>query len=207
MVFAVSGVDLSYTRETGSKLTPKEWIAKMPNIALDGEMWTGRDEFHKCVTITIHREHGWEDWKKVKYMVFDAPMVKGTFEERIKFAKEKCGKNDIVSIIEQKVCTSVEQLEQAMDKICKGKGEGIMLKDPKSMYENKRSYSLLKVKRFEDAEATVIDHVKGTGRLWNLCGAILCREKDGTEFKIGSGFDDAQRRKPPKIGSVVTFKF
>ena len=82
-----------------------------------------------------------------------------------------------------------------------------MLKDPKSLYENKRSYSLLKVKRFEDAEATVIGHVKGTGRLWNACGAIQCREKDGTEFKIGSGFDDAQRMKPPKIGSVVTFKF
>jgi len=24
-----------------------------------------------------------------------------------------------------------------------------------------------------------------------MCGAILVREKDGTEFKIGSGFDDA----------------
>ena len=33
------------------------------------------------------------------------------------------------------------------------------------------------------------------------------REKDGTEFRIGSGFDDAQRRKPPKIGSTVTFKY
>ena len=33
------------------------------------------------------------------------------------------------------------------------------------------------------------------------------REDDGTEFKIGSGFNDAQRRKPPKIGSRVTFKF
>jgi len=32
-------------------------------------------------------------------------------------------------------------------------------------------------------------------------------EKDGTVFKIGSGFNDAQRIKPPKIGSIVTFKF
>ncbi len=38
-------------------------------------------------------------------------------------------------------------------------------------------------------------------------GALLMREKDGTEFKIGSGFDDSQRKNPPKIGSVVTFKF
>ena len=82
-----------------------------------------------------------------------------------------------------------------------------MLKDPESHYEGRRSLSLLKVKKFEDAEATVIAHNKGTGRCANMCGAIQVREKDGTEFKIGSGFDDAQRRKPPKLGSVVTFKF
>ena len=94
-----------------------------------------------------------------------------------------------------------------MDKICGGKGEGVMLKDPKSQYEGTRSFSLLKVKRFEDAEATVIDHERGEGRCYMMCGAIIVREKDGTEFKIGSGFSDAQRRSPPKKGSVVTFKF
>lgn len=94
-----------------------------------------------------------------------------------------------------------------MDKILGVKGEGVMLKDPESLYEGRRSLSLLKVKRFEDAEATVIAHNKGTGRCANMCGAIRVREKDGTEFKIGSGFDDAQRRKPPILGSVVTFKF
>jgi DNA ligase-1 len=78
-----------------------------------------------------------------------------------------------------------------MDEICGGKGEGVMLKDPSSKYEHKRSYSLLKVKRFEDAEATVIGHQKGTGRCSAMMGALLMREKDGTEFKIGSGFDDA----------------
>ena len=82
-----------------------------------------------------------------------------------------------------------------------------MLKDPKSLYEGRRSFSLLKVKRFEDAEATVIGHHKGTGRCSDMCGAIQVREKDGTEFKIGSGFNDAQRKSPPKKGTVVTFKF
>ena len=66
---------------------------------------------------------------------------------------------------------------------------------------------LLKVKRFEDAEAKVIGHLKGTGRCHNMCGAIQVREKDGTELKIGSGFTDVQRRSPPKLGAIVTFKF
>jgi DNA ligase 1 len=59
-----------------------------------------------------------------------------------------------------------------MDKILGVKGEGVMLKDPSSKYEGKRSYSLVKVKKFDDAEATVIGHHKGTGRCENMCGAI-----------------------------------
>lgn len=78
-----------------------------------------------------------------------------------------------------------------MDEICGGKGEGVMIKDPNSKYERKRSHVLLKVKRFEDAEATVVGHQKGTGRITGLLGAIEVKEQDGTEFKIGSGFDDA----------------
>lgn len=94
-----------------------------------------------------------------------------------------------------------------MDEICGGKGEGVMLKDPKSKYEGRRSFSLLKVKRFEDTEAKVTGYQKGTGRCTGMMGALLVKEKDGTAFKIGSGFDDSQRKNPPKIGSWVTFKF
>lgn len=80
---------------------PLEWVEKMPPIALDGELWTGRDDFHRAVTITIHREHGMDDWKDVKYMVFDAPMVAGTFEQRLEVVKKIIdeNKNDTVSLI------------------------------------------------------------------------------------------------------------
>ena len=60
------------------------------------------------------------------------------------------------------------------------------------MYESKRSCNLLKVKKFLDTEATVLKHLKGTGRCSAMCGAILCKLDNGIEFKIGSGFDDKQ---------------
>jgi DNA ligase-1 len=78
-----------------------------------------------------------------------------------------------------------------MDKVIAGKGEGIMIRDPDSIYEGKRSDTLLKVKKFDDSEALVIGHNKGTGRCSGMLGALVVREKDGTEFKIGSGFDDS----------------
>lgn len=142
-------------------------------------------------------------------MIFDAPLLEEPFEDRLITIKKELSKHKggVAQLIEQTVCNSPDHLNILMDKICGGKGEGVMLKDPKCSYERKRSYKLLKVKRFEDAEATVYGHQGGTGRLSGMCGAILVEEKDGTKFKIGSGFDDAQRRKPPKIGSIVTFKF
>lgn len=47
-----------------------------------------------------------------------------------------------------------------------------MIKDPESLYEAKRSNLLLKVKQFEDTEATVIGHEKGTGRCAAMLGAL-----------------------------------
>jgi DNA ligase 1 len=76
------------------------------------------------------------------------------------------------------------------DKVTADGAEGMMIRHPDSLYEEKRSKMLLKVKKFEDAEAEVIGYEPGTGRLKGLMGAIRVREKDGTEFKIGSGFND-----------------
>ena len=70
-------------------------------------------------------------------------------------------------------------------------GEGLMLKDPESFYEKKRSNKLLKVKKFDDAEAIVTGHQKGTGRCSGMLGALIVEScVDGKTFKVGSGFDD-----------------
>jgi DNA ligase-1 len=39
-----------------------------------------------------------------------------------------------------------------------------------------------------------------------MLGALVVKMANGITFKIGSGFDDNQRRNPPKIGMIVTFK-
>lgn len=95
-----------------------------------------------------------------------------------------------MTLLDHKICTSREELVKQMDTVTADGGEGMMIRDPKSLYENRRSKALLKVKKFEDAEATVIGTEPGTGRLTGLMGAIRVREKNGTEFKIGSGFND-----------------
>ena len=107
------------------------------------------------------------DWEKIKFMIFDAPLIDGDFMERIEKCKRILTKipKTVCHMLPQVVCSSKERLGTIMDQVLSEKGEGVMLKDPLSCYEGKRSHSLLKVKRFEDAEATVIGHHDGVGRI------------------------------------------
>ena len=102
-----------------------------------------------------------DDWKEITYMVYDAPGLKGqNFSERLKVIEKTLNikKSKHCVFHKQVVCKDKEHLEKEMEKVVKLSGEGLMIKDPKSKYEGKRSDKLLKVKQFEDAEATVYDH-------------------------------------------------
>jgi DNA ligase-1 len=86
-------------------------------------------------------------------------------------------------------------------------GEGLMLRKPGSRYEVGRSFSLLKVKTFHDAEARVIEHLPGEGKHKGRLGALSAELGDGTKFSVGTGFSDAQRENPPPVGSIITFRY
>ena len=87
-----------FTRNGNKIFAPKEWIAKLPSIAVDGELWTERDNFQKIVSIVRRHEPDLDNWKKVNFMIFDAPLVKGNFEKRIKVIEAELSKkpNDTV---------------------------------------------------------------------------------------------------------------
>jgi DNA ligase-1 len=96
------------------------------------------------------------------------------------------------------------------DSIVKGY-EGIMIKDPDSFYECKRSTTWLKSKPFIEISLKVTDFEEGTGRNIGRLGAIIAEgEDEGKFFKInvGSGFTDEQRlqywgEKKNLIGQIV----
>ena len=140
-------------------------------------------------------------------MVYDAPLLNATFEKRLDAIKTKLTETKNVKFHGHVKCTSKAHLMKEMDEVLAKKGEGLMIKDPKCKYESRRSEKLLKVKKFYDAEATVIGHQRGSGRCMDMLGALQALGDNGIEFKIGGGFSDAQRRKPPKIGSRVTYKY
>ena len=108
---------------------------------------------------------------------------------------------------EHAICTGLDHLRAELARIEALGGEGLMLRQPESRYEVGRSLTLLKVKSFHDAEARVLEHLKGAGRHKGRLGALLVELADGTQFSVGTGFSDAEREAPPPIGSVITFRY
>lgn len=74
--------------------------------------------------------------------------------------------------------------------------EGIMIKDPESVYECKRSHAWLKQKPYIEVSLTVVGFEEGTGRNEGKLGAIIVEgEDDGKLIRtnVGSGLTDADR--------------
>jgi DNA ligase-1 len=82
-----------------------------------------------------------------------------------------------------------------------------MLHRDDALYRAERTDDLLKLKPHEDAEAQVLEHLPGTGKYAGILGSLLVETEDGVRFRIGTGLSDEQRRNPPPIGSVITFKY
>ena len=187
---------------------PDWFVAGLPDVPLDGELWLGRKAFQRTVGI-VRRQDKTDLWKEVKYLIFDAPNIKEPFERRLKFLAETVRDKAFAhaAIHPHELCKNVDHLREELQRVESLGGEGLMLREPGSLYEVGRSATLIKVKTFKDAEATVIGHQGGAGKHKGRLGALQVRLADGTEFSVGTGFTDRQRESPPAIGSLITFRY
>lgn len=117
------------------------------------------------------------------------------------------GASPYLGVLGQGRCEGTEHLRRALAEVEAQGGEGLMLRQPGTFYEVGRSSTLLKVKSFFDREAIVVAHQPGSGKHKGRLGALLVALPDGTQFSVGTGFSDAERRDPPPVGSVITFRY
>jgi DNA ligase-1 len=199
----------------GNKFHAPDWfIEQLPkDHHLDGELFIGRGQFKATVSVVKSHEAGLR-WKNLTFMIFDIPSAKTLeYEQRMELLTKVCVTTDgqpipNVKIVEQTLFTGEIPLDKMLRDIELLKGEGLMLRQPKSKYETKRSHTLLKVKSFFDDEAKVIGYAtEGTGRLTGMTGSLSCVNRKGVTFDCGSGLDDELRRNPPPIGTIITYRY
>lgn len=203
----------------GSIYPAPEWYSKdLPNYPLDGELWLGRGQFDPLSGIVRTQIPNDENWRSVRFMVFDMPEHSGRFNQRLKALNTLQISQDLpawVEIVKQwKVKNEVLLLQQLSDLVAQG-AEGLMLHDGRSFYSAKRNDDLIKLKPTMDSEGVVMSYVDGKGKFQGKMGAMWVKgtvldEQGGSSiktFKIGSGFSDFERANPPAIGSEITFKY
>ena len=91
--------------------------------------------------------------------------------------------------------------EDFLTKVLDKGGEGVVIRDPRSVWTPKRHKGLLKYKPYDDSEAVVIGYIAGEeGKQGNLLGKIgalqvrTTKLERNVEFKIGTGltFEDRE---------------
>lgn len=195
---------------------------------LDGELIVGDpaapDAFYTTASGVTRRE-GTPD---VRLYAFDVVtrLTSIPFTQRLDFARLLCSDGAInanLLLVDHVMVHSAKDLAAAEEVALATGYEGVMIRDPRGPYKQGRSTEregwLLKLKRFEDAEAEVLDyeerqhnanaatrdalgHVKrsahkankhGTGTM----GALLVRGLNGAYkgrvFSVGTGWTDAER--------------
>lgn len=194
----------------GERIVAPAWFtAGWPAQAMDGELWAGRGRFEFTVSTVRRQQPDDKGWREIRFMVFDLPGQAGTFDARLHALQRLLPLPAAPWLlpVAQRAATTHADLMALLDRTVRLGGEGLMLHRGSALYRAERSGDLLKVKPHDDAEARVVAHLPGQGKHAGRLGALLVRMPDGRTFRLGAGLTDAQRREPPPIGAVVTYRF
>ncbi|MBV1910097.1 MAG: DNA ligase [Kangiellaceae bacterium] len=195
---------------TGRVIHAPAWfLRRLPSEELDGELWIDRQKFDLVSGIIRRKTAKDEDWRQVKYMVFDQPDRRKTYTQRVKYLQQLISTSNFSNLkfVHQYSINSNDELQQFLSDVVSKNGEGVMLHRKDSTYKGYRHTDLQKLKPYDDAEATVLRHIEGHGKYKGLMGAVEVISEDGIKFKIGSGFTREQRKHPPPIKSTITYRY
>lgn len=194
----------------GQHVDVPDWFtAGWPDTAMDGELWVGYGKFSHASAIVRSADADAALWHEVSYHVFDLPGRGGGFDARVPAIRKVVARIDEpwVRAIRQFHVADGKALQAALKRVLDKGGEGLVLHRGDAAYEAGRGVGLYKLKPYRDAEAKVIGVHPGQGRLDGMMGSLQVRTPEGREFAIGTGFSDAERADPPRIGAWITYRY
>eukprot|EP00026_Physarum_polycephalum_P001929 Phypoly_transcript_01932.p1 GENE.Phypoly_transcript_01932~~Phypoly_transcript_01932.p1 ORF type:complete len:927 (+),score=132.48 Phypoly_transcript_01932:220-3000(+) len=175
------------------------FAAKIPRMFLDGEIWFGRGRYMDAAKFSLRNPESPPKWANLRFVVFDCPDPASQslpFESR--FASLVSGvprKHSFINIAVNARCVSRKHMLHSVRSIVEAGGEGVVLREPESLYVPGRSDSYSKFKVFKDHEALVV--------------AVDEDETFKIQLPNGKELDavlsNSYEGRRPKKGDVVTF--
>jgi len=179
------------------QLTP--FFHEFPEVVLDGELYNHnlKDNFEKIISLVRKTKPTDEDRiesaEKVQFHCYDIVNEDWSFGDRSMFIQQNFsyyGDYHVecysVHAVDHGLVFNTEEVEVAHEEYLDRGYEGSILRKNEN-YECKRSWTLMKVKDFSDAEATIIGFEEGKGKRAGHLGKFIMRDDKGVEFGCPPG--------------------
>lgn len=183
------------------------------SIVFDGELYNHdyRNRFEELTSFIRDREFR-DGAEAVQYHIYDMPSAWG-FEQRWLFLSNYLpSEHQSLRRVETVLASDEDELMAAFNRFLEQGYEGAMARNSSGHYmTSKRSYDLLKIKEFSDAEFPVIGVEEGRGKLAGHA-IFVCRTHTGVEFraKLKGKQEELKRyfdRPDLAIGRTLTVKY
>lgn len=173
-------------------------MALLPqDVIYDGELWMGYGTFSMIAGVDV-------ETPDVTFKVFDI-IGPDTFEKRLLKLQGFFKKIHMSSVhlVEHKRFTDEKDIIEYYDMIIHRGGEGIVLRNPKGLYESDtRSKNVLKKKPCERAELLVVGHYSTPASLAvGIVSSLICETIDGNRLKV-----TVHTKDPAPVGSVIVIE-
>lgn len=202
----------------------KIFFNAQPNAILDGELYNHKlkDDFEKIISLVRKQKPTDEDkadaQELVQFHVYD--FIDGTdksYEERSNMLDKFLGDNAWmffgVRLVETTVLRHLDHAKFLHKRMLQHGYEGSIVRQ-NTPYKHGRSFGLMKMKDFNDTEATIIDFEPGKGKRKGTLGKFIMLDSEGVKFGCppGKGFTHDHLKLMLKnvddyIGKVATFTY
>ena len=213
-----TGNQIDFTSRKGKSYnsTLGHLVPNLLAIMQDGEIFDGEIYIHglPLQTIVSYVKKLRPESKLLKYYVYDIGDATKTFEKRYATYSSVIPENDKIIAVQCVTINSPDDIQFAHDGFVEEGYEGLILRNKLGLYQFNliRSKDLIKFKRFEDKEFTIIGGKTAvTGRYEGGC-VFRCRCENGEEFDVAPRGSMERRRKyyqdlPKLINKELTVRF
>ena len=152
-------------------------------------------------------------WDVIPYLYFvdgECPTPYGTRMESLNVLFDKHQPKK-VHLVDSWEVENYEEAKTLFEGLLAQGQEGIILKDKRGIWENKRAKHQIKFKGELECDLKIVGVEEGTGKYAGMLGAVLCESSDGVvQVRVGSGFNDDQRKnlwKENLVDKIVAVKY
>jgi len=177
-------------------------------IWVDGELYSDKLTFNDIQSVIRQKNQVSELASKIKYYIFDV-MLEEPWNKRKKYIEQIVSNSSVEALKTFEI--DINDIDKYNEEFVSQGHEGVIIRLPDYVYEEKRSSGLLKYKTFIDEEFEVIGFISEKNNPTKL-GSIKLKMSNGNTFTARPSMTDEECdymwRNPKKfIGKMATVEF